>query len=141
MKHEEKIYSKQFRELVRHLNAPEKPVAAILHVNQAAALVTLAERIELLSANQKTPESLIRSLEPQLHNRTLLLSLPERGPNPFSSFSVTSSAIRPSAWSKVIFLPPFYIAFTPGLFEITKQHAMNTAAAALRRKSSLRFKF
>ena len=64
MKHEEKIHSKQYRVLVNQLKDPEKTIAAILHVNQAAALAPLAEKIELLIATLHSPESLIRALEP-----------------------------------------------------------------------------
>ena len=143
MNHEEKIHSKQFRELFRHLNGPEKKVAAIFHVNQVAALATLAQEIEMLTTSPAGLDSLSGSLERQFLNRTLLVSFPKNVPNPVVAFGVIvrPAAMRPSAWSKVIYQPPFYVAFTPGLFEaVANELTMNASGDSLRRKSSLRFK-
>ena len=117
MKYEEKIHSKQFRVVARQLADPQTPIEAVLHVKSVALLAVLAEKIEMLATNPRTTTELIRALEPMLREKAVLLSFAKETPAPLSEFSIPTSAIRPSAWSKVLYMPPFYLGHTPGLFE------------------------
>jgi hypothetical protein len=73
----------------------------------------------MLMAHPRPTEKLLRALEPLMHEKLLLVSFAEETSNPFSEFCISISAVRPSAWSKVLYLPPFYLAHTPGLFGVT----------------------
>jgi hypothetical protein len=49
--------------------------------------------------------------------------------SPLPQHVVPVSVIRPSAWCKVIYLPPFYLVYTPGFLEETAPRIVSATEA------------
>ncbi|PWU19867.1 MAG: hypothetical protein C5B50_05405 [Verrucomicrobia bacterium] len=116
---DQRVHSKQFRVVARTLANPESPIRCILHIKSLDLLGEIAQQLESLQSpggDQALSEA-NRILEDYMRQHMLLVSLREGIANRFPQLTLPTSAIRPSAWCKVLYLPPFYLVHTPGLFE------------------------
>ena len=119
MKYEARIHSKQARAVARALADPQGPVEFVLHVKSASMLLALAQKLELIlsTGEDATAANLVARFVPFMREKILLLSAKENASNAFAEFCIPASSIRPSTWCRVIYMRPFYIVHTPGLFE------------------------
>jgi hypothetical protein len=115
---ESKIDPTHFGLLASYLRSPTTPIDFILHVKHEPLLAEVALQIER-DRFAGVPEAppLSPGLLALVREGTLQVSsLKDPGPvDPGAMIDV--SQVRSSADTRVIYLPPFYVAHTPGLFE------------------------
>lgn len=115
-----RIESTSYGRIATDLRNPDSPIMFVLHLRQASMLVPLAD--ELLAAIQRA--SVDPKANPGPVDRLIAqgqLRVSPRNPywlaDPASSLDV--SVIPPSALCQAVYLPPFCLVHTPGLFEGT----------------------
>jgi hypothetical protein len=111
-----------------YLRNPRSPIHFLLNVRERALLAPLAAE---LAAQMEQPSTTGRevtaAVEQHLMDRAILLS-PRPSRKPVNARVAIDIATLPAeANCEVIYLPPFYLAHTPGLFEGSL--ARNTLAA------------
>ena len=139
MKYEARVHSKQARAVARSLADPQGPVDFVLHVKSASMLLALAQKLELIlsTGDGATAANLLARFVPFMRENMLLLSAKGNASNAFAEFCIPVSSIRPSTWCRVIYMRPFYLVYTPGLFE---EVARQNEAVTKPRLTSMRFK-
>ena len=109
-----------FQTIHGYLVNPRSPIDLLLHVKDRSTLPRLAEEIarvnDLAQEKEQTSLPLYQKL---LEEGELKLSPRLVTPLHDRTYLVDPYAIPPSATSYVIYLPPFYLVHTPGLFEGT----------------------
>jgi len=101
-----------------YLRSPNAPIDFIVHVKDRAMLAEVARRIELESLAGIPPGP---PLSPGLRDlirdgAVKVSSVLNLGPMEPGAV-VEVAQVRSSAYTQVIYLPPYYLAHTPGLFE------------------------
>lgn len=115
---ESKIDPTHFGLIASYLRSPTAPIDFILHVKNEPLLAEVALQIErdrfagVPEAPPLSPGLLALVREGNLK----VSSLKDPGPMDAGAM-IDASQVRSSAATRVIYLPPFYLAHTPGLFE------------------------
>ena len=120
VRHESLIDPTSFGIIASYLRSRRSPIEYILHVKDRAILAPLAEKLdELLMKGPGTPGDILRVME-LLPEGSLLVS--SRRPLALEpQLLVDVSSIPVDAPCSVLYLAPFYLAHTPGLFDETLQ--------------------
>jgi hypothetical protein len=104
--------------VAEYLRHPDSPIQYILHVKEPAML---AEVAALLAPDSlwvtSPPEALWPALLALVRAGATKVSARQGLENLDPSAIIDATRVCPSAHTDVIFLPPFYLAYTPGLFE------------------------
>ncbi len=110
-----------------YLRNPRSPIFFVLHVRERTLLAPLAAELDA-TMDQPSPTGLeaIAVVERHIRERAIMLSPRPTGQPVDARVAIDIATIPGSANCEVIYLPPFYLAHTPGLFEGTL--ARNTAA-------------
>ena len=107
-------------------------------------LLALAQKLDLIlsTTEDATTANLLARFVPFMREKMLLLSAKENASNAFAEFCIPASSIRPSTWCRVIYMRPFYLVYTPGLFEEIAQQKEAAAEPRLTspRTRPMRFK-
>ena len=122
-----------FHTVANYLHNPRSPIECVLHVSSRDALASLAGELDrALQSGADAPVAVRDLVRRHLDAGTARISSrwPLTGHDPRHCVDVAT--IPGTAASVVIFLPPFYLAHTPGLFEGTL-HAKQTAPKRNRR--------
>lgn len=101
-----------------YLRDMRSPIRYILHLKDRSKLSQVARRIELESSSGTSPaQPFSPGLLALVHDGAIKVSSrePVAGIAPSAVIDVTR--VRRSAYTEVIYMPPFYLAHTPGLFE------------------------
>jgi hypothetical protein len=109
-----------FGTVARYLHHPQAPIHFVLHVKETSMLADLAAKLDAAMAGaQGRPVALGPILNPLFEDGSLRISSRHefRASDPRHVVPVTS--IPSLASCQVIYLPPFYLVHTPGLFEGT----------------------
>ena len=109
-----------FGTVALYLRNPRSPIDHVLHVRDRAALAGLAEKLAPFAiTGQTTPADLPALLAEPLKTGEIKIS--SRLPLTFATPEqvVEAASIPRMAGCEVIFLPPFYLVHTHGLFEGT----------------------
>ncbi len=107
-----------FGTVVRYLHHPDKQIHFVLHVKDESMLADVAAKLDAAMAGaQGRPVALGSILDPMFADGSLRISARHELPvgNRWPVVPVTQ--IPSLAACQVIYLPPFYLAHTPGLFE------------------------
>lgn len=97
---------------------PDSPIQYILHVRDRAMLAEVAARIERDSRSSASPRrGLSSALRALVQAGAIKVSARQGLEGLDPSAIVDAARVCPSAPTEVIFLPPYYLAHTPGLFE------------------------
>jgi hypothetical protein len=110
----------EFRTVANYLRNPQSPIECVLHVPSRVALAALAGELDdALQTGLNAPAAVRDLIHRHLDAGTARLSSrwPLTGHDPRHCVEVAS--VPRTAACEVIFLPPFYLAHTPGLFEGT----------------------
>ena len=106
-----------YRTLEAYLDSPISPIQCILHVRKPELVPLLAERIgRALEEGKAAPEHVRGLVLPMMEQGNLLLTTRRPMLLPMRSM-VESSTIEKDSRCMVIYLPPFYLSHTEGLFE------------------------
>jgi len=109
-----------FNVLRGYLKSQNSPIDYLLHVKERSMLAPLAARLDQALKTAQPLEPIIYPLANEgvlrVSSRHLLM------PDLFSAF-VNPNQVPKLAESQVIYLPPFYLAHTPGLFAM-KSHSV-----------------
>ncbi len=109
-----------FGTVARYLHDPQSPIQYVLHVKEESMLAEVAAKLDAaMVASQGKPVALRSILDPMLQDGSLRLSGRHELQVKDPSHLVAASSIPNMAFCRVIYLPPFYLAHTPGLFEGT----------------------
>lgn len=117
----------EFATLKRHLDHPDSPIEFILYVKDEAMLAPLAARLEqAMESGQE--DALKQELNPLFIDGEVKISADTPLRVPFLGAEIPADSIPLTADCRVIYLPPFYITHTPGLFEgkLNVEHADHT---------------
>ena len=117
MNYEKLIDPAHIATLVACLRHPRRPIRFVLHVRERALLAPLAAQLtRAMRPPDRAARGVLAVVKRHLQERSVLLSTrPSRPPfNAQVAFDLAtiSAAVR----CEVIFLPPFCLAYTPGLF-------------------------
>ena len=106
----------EFSFVAVYLRHPDSPIQYILHVKERARLSEVAAQIERDSL-PSPPRGLSPALLALVRDGAMKVSSRQglEALNP--SAVIDATRVCPSAPTEGIFLPPFYLAYTPGLFE------------------------
>jgi hypothetical protein len=109
-----------FGTVARYLHDPQSPIQYVLHVKEESMLAGVAAKLDAaMAASQGKPVAVRSILDPMLQDGSLRLSARHELQVKDASHLVAASSIPNMAFCRVIYLPPFYLAHTPGLFEGT----------------------
>ncbi len=107
-----------FHTVANYLHNPRSPIECVLHVSSRDALAALAGELErALQSGAEAPAAVRGLVRHHLDAGTVRISSrwPLAGHDPRHVVDVAS--VPGTAGCEVIFMPPFYLAHTPGLFE------------------------
>jgi hypothetical protein len=115
---ESKIDPTHFGLIAAYLRNPNAPIDVILHVRDRALLAEVASRIERDFMTGVPPgPPLSPGLQELIRDGAVKVSsVKDLGPLDPGAV-VDANQVRGSTGTHVIYLPPFYLAHTPGLFE------------------------
>ena len=120
--YEARIDPTDFGTMAGYLRHPQSPIDCLLHVRDRSMLAPLAENLERALQRESGPAvraEVRRLLDDGLKKGDLLISprrlLPQLEPRQY----VDASTVPAKAGCEVLYLPPFYLVHTPGLFEGT----------------------
>ena len=118
-----------------YLRNPRSPIHFVLHVRDRALLAPLAAELAAqMEQPSTTMHEVLATVDRHLRERAIMVS-PRPSPQPVDARVAVDIATLPAeAHCEVIYLPPFYLAHTPGLFEGTL--ARNTVAAKPRQATN-----
>ena len=107
-----------FDQIARHLRSRLSPIEFVLHVRDDAMLAPLAEELEtVLMEGRCSPREIPRFLS-LVQDGSLRLS--SRLPIDIDPrYTVDPATVPLRAGCRVLYMPPFYLVHTPGLFEGT----------------------
>ena len=107
-----------FSFVAEYLRHPDSPVQYILNVKERALLSEVAA---LIAPDSLWVTSASQGLSPALlalvRDGTLKVSVRQGSEDLDLSAVIDATRVSPSSGTEGIFLPPFYLAYTPGLFE------------------------
>jgi len=107
-----------FGTVVRHLHHPARQIHFVLHVRDESMLPALAAKLDAAMAGaQNTPVALGSILDPMFADGSLRISARHELPQNNRWPVIPVTHVPSLAGCQVIYLPPFYLAHTPGLFE------------------------
>jgi len=107
-----------FGTVVRYLHHPDKQIHFVLHVKEESMLADVAAKLDAAMAGaQGRPVALGSILDPMFADGSLRISARHEFPMSNRWQVVRVTQIPNLAACQVIYLPPFYLAHTPGLFE------------------------
>lgn len=110
----------QFGTIARYLENPRSAIQYILHVRHRSILADLAAKLDgAMAAARSKPDAVSAILDPLLEDGALRISSRQELRFKDPNHAVLPSSIPKLASCWVIYLPPFYLAHTPGLFEGT----------------------
>lgn len=101
-----------------YLVSARSPVDAVLHVRDLDMLAQVAERLDrILGADNALTQKWPEALQSMLRDGNLKVStrFPNASVAPMALIDIQQ--VRREARCDVIYLPPFYVVHTPGLFE------------------------
>jgi hypothetical protein len=132
--YEAQIDGTDFGLIAGYLKSPRSPIEALLHVKNKAALVRLAEQLAPdIESNQRR---VLQAIEGMVKDGSLKISLRPGLAVPDRIATMDPAIVPRSARCEVIYLPPFYVVHTPGLFEgeflspsVTKEQRQKEAIA------------
>lgn len=109
----------EFGLIADYLRIPGSPIFHLLHVKSKEALVELAEELERQEHVDSPPWLFPEPVDRGLREGAMLISTHRsfRSPNPEQV--IDPNTIPRDALSSVLYVPPFYLVHTPGLFEGT----------------------
>ena len=118
-----------FGTVARYLHHPQSPIHYVLHVKDESMLPGLAAKLDTaMAASQAGPVDLSPILNPLFESGALRISARHEARVNDPRHLVPVTNIPSLAFCQVIYLPPFYLAHTPGLFEGTLvQNAVSPA--------------
>jgi hypothetical protein len=120
MNYESRIDPTDLATVARYLRDPTSPIHYVLHVRDRAFLAPLAAELD---AKMTQPGAIGRDVlavvEQRARERALVISPRPSGPPVDTRLVVDLATLPGAARCDVIYLPPFYLAHTPGLFEGT----------------------
>ena len=103
-----------------YLRNPHTPIHLVLHVRERASLAPLAVELDAkLNQSGATGREVLAVIEQHVRARALLLSPRPSGQPLDPQVGIDLDTLPATALCDVIYLPPFYLAHTPGLFEGT----------------------
>lgn len=118
--YESMIDSTNFGSVARYLNDPRSPIQYVLHVKHEAMLAEVAAKLDAaMAVVQEQPGAVPAIIDPMLADATLRVSSRHNVQFHDPAHQIVASSIPTLAPCRVIYLPPFYLAYTPGLFEGT----------------------
>jgi hypothetical protein len=105
-----------------YLTSPRSPIQHVLHVREPEMLPQLAATLDSALRSALVPQAVVqKALDPLIAEGSLRISSREHVQSPIPGAVVDPACIPRSAGCRVIYLPPFYLVHTPGLFEGTLQ--------------------
>ena len=117
-----------FNVLRGYLKSETSPIDYLLHVKERSMLAPLAARLDQA---MKTAQPLEPILYPLADEGSLKVSSRHLLPPDLFQAAVNPNRVPKLAESQVIYLPPFYLAHTPGLFgEQTRAQGVRQTGAA-----------
>ena len=126
----------QFGIVANYLTSPRSPIAHVLHVRDPSMLARLAAQLEAAMSAGPAAEARVREvIVPLLQDGSLKVSSRERQESPVEGAVVDPAGIPPRARCQVIYLPPFYLVHTAGLFEGTLHANKSRSLAAVLEES------
>jgi hypothetical protein len=135
-----------YRTLLAYLHHPQSSIHYVLHVRTLPALIELAEKLDHpINSAPLTPAHAAEIL--RVYADRGLLKVTCRHPHAFPQPSalVPASAIDGETKCSVLYLPPFYLSLTEGLFESVRtnvsQEPVRERGAEVAQKIGLRLKF
>jgi hypothetical protein len=133
----------EFSAVRRYLEAANSEIHFLLHVNSRSVLAQLASDLDPIIAagpgkNGENGARLTTLLNAHMNNGQLLFSSRFPLAPPFSNHAISPATIPAATVTYVIYLPPFYLAYTPGLFEGTLvREKVSERTGAIRPKARL----
>ena len=101
-----------------YLRHPRTRINYLIHVKDRAMLAAVASQIELdCQTGRAAGEGLSPGMQALVRDGSIKVSARHAVENLDRSALVDPSGVRRSAYCQVIYLPPFYLVHTPGLFE------------------------
>ncbi len=101
-----------------YLRSPRSPIDYLVHVEDRDRLAEVADRIDRdLGHGGGEPHRLTASVQELVGEGAVKVSTRHRIENLDPSATVDPERIRSSASCDVLYLPPYYVLHTPGLFE------------------------
>ena len=133
----------RFGVVVDYLQNPNAPIDMILHAKDRPTLVELAQRLgEAYDCWPNSAEKIEDTVKEFISDgRLRVSSLEPMGP-PANARIVELSCMPRAASCEVIYMPPFYLTHTPGLFEgsLHRNTATMRSETAAQKSASKRFK-
>ena len=119
MNYENLIDGAEFKTLNHYLNSPDTPIDFVLQLKTRAHLIEIASELGELFAREgeDKQEEFTGIMTKHMNDGSLLISSRDEMVAPFSKYSLPMDSIPTSTWTQVIYMPPLYLAHTPGLFE------------------------
>lgn len=110
-----------FGSIARYLDDPRSEIHYILHVKDERMLPEVAAKLNaaMNASSQGMTVALHSILDPLLDQGLLRISSRRDIPGRDPSHVIAASSVPKLAFCRVLYLPPFYLAHTPGLFEGT----------------------
>ena len=110
----------EFGLIADYLRQPDSPIDHILHVRSESMLVTLAAELQHATPIQRLPHGgLPEIVSRRLTEGSIRISSRIELALANPSARVNADAVPRPAVARVLYLPPYYLAHTPGLFEGT----------------------
>ena len=107
-----------FNFVAMSLRHPDSPIQYILHVKDRALLAEVAAQIDLdYRSGRSAPQGLSPALLTLIRAGAMKVSARQGQEDLDPGAVIDAARILPSAITEGIFLPPFHLAYTPGLFE------------------------
>jgi hypothetical protein len=114
------IDATQFGVVASYLACPRSSIAHLLHVKDPGMLPRLAAQLDAVMRPGPAPADRVRdTIVPLLQDGSLKVSTREPFEQPVPAALVDAGRVPRTAPCQVIYLPPFYLVHTPGLFEGT----------------------
>ena len=112
-----------YRTIEAYLHHPASPIQYIVHARERSLLAPLAAHLnDAIEQGKAAPEHIRGLLVPRIDRGEVLLTATRPLLLPFGSL-VASADIPKDAYCQVIYLPPFYLSHTQGLFEAMQKKA------------------
>ena len=115
---EGQIDATQFGVVRNYLTSSRSPIGYVLHVKEPDMLARLAAQLDRALGSRSAPQArLHEAIDPLIAEGSLRISSREPQSSALPGVIVDPVSIPRSAPCHVIYLPPFYLVHTQGLFE------------------------